>query len=84
MCLGVPGKIIAISDQKRSMAKVDVGGIVREVSLACIVEEGESPEALVGNWVLIHVGFALSLIDEDEARRTLELIGGLEPDALSR
>lgn len=84
MCLGVPGKILSISDQKRSMAKVDVAGIVREVSLACIVEEGERLEVLVGQWVLIHVGFALSLIDEDEAHLTMKLIAGLESDALYR
>ncbi len=83
MCLGVPGKIITIVNPDRLLVRVDVGGVVREVSLACVLEEGERPEDLVGEWVLIHVGFALSRIDAEEARRTLELIAALESDALS-
>ncbi len=81
MCLGVPGKITEIADAERLLVKVDVGGVVREVSLACVLEEGEEPIDLVGEWVLIHVGFALSRIDAIEAQRTLELIAGLEQDA---
>ena len=69
MCLGIPGKITEIY-QKDSlqMAKIDFGGILKEVCLAY------TPEAEVGNYALIHVGFAISLMDEEEAQETLKLI----------
>jgi len=69
MCLGIPGKITVIY-QKDSlrMAKMDFGGIIKE---ACLEY---TPEAKVGDYALIHVGFALSLMDEEEARETLKLI----------
>jgi len=69
MCLGIPGKIIEIY-QKDSlrMAKMDFGGIIKE---ACLEYE---PEAKVGDYALIHVGFAISLMDEEEAQETLKLI----------
>jgi hydrogenase expression/formation protein HypC len=68
MCLAVPGKIVAIVDAERQLAQVDIGGVRREVNLACVVEEGERLEDLVGAWVVVHVGFALSRIDEEAAR----------------
>jgi hydrogenase expression/formation protein HypC len=69
MCLAIPGKIESIEgeDFGRS-ARVNFGGIVREVSLAYV------PEAQVGNYVIVHVGFAISLLDEDEANRTFEYL----------
>lgn len=69
MCLGIPGKIIEIY-QKDSlrMAKIDFGGIVKEACLEYI------PEAKVQDYALIHVGFAISLMDEEEAQETLKLI----------
>ncbi|MGZ9164567.1 MAG: HypC/HybG/HupF family hydrogenase formation chaperone [Anaerolineales bacterium] len=69
MCLGIPGKIIEIY-QKDSlrMAKIDFGGIVKEACLEYI------PEAKVHDYALIHVGFAISLMDEEEAQETLKLI----------
>ena len=69
MCLAIPGKITQIY-QKDSlhMAKIDFGGISREICLAY------TPEAKVGDYALIHVGFAISLMDEDEAQETLKLI----------
>ncbi|MGZ9224341.1 MAG: HypC/HybG/HupF family hydrogenase formation chaperone [Anaerolineales bacterium] len=69
MCLGIPGKIIEIY-QKDSlrMAKIDFGGIVKEACLEYI------PEAKVNDYALIHVGFAISLMDEEEAQETLKLI----------
>jgi len=69
MCLGIPGKIIEIY-QKDSlrMAKIDFGGIVKE---ACLEY---TPEAKVEDYALIHVGFAISLMDEEEAQETLKLI----------
>lgn len=74
MCLGIPGQIIEISDAKQSMAKVDVAGIQREVNIACIIDENLPIEKLIGEWVLVHVGFAMSHIDAEEARKTLQLL----------
>ena len=69
MCLGIPGKIIEISDQGTLlMGKVDFGGVIKEVCLAYV------PEAKVGDYTLIHVGFALSLMDEEEANATLDTL----------
>lgn len=74
MCLGIPGKIVSIIDSDKLLAKVDVGGIQRPVNIACIVAEAHPPEACVGEWVLVHVGFAMSRIDADEARKTLRIL----------
>ncbi|MBE0452156.1 HypC/HybG/HupF family hydrogenase formation chaperone [Roseovarius autotrophicus] len=75
MCLGIPGQIIAVTDPARLMGMAEVSGVRREVSLACIAT---GPlEDLVGQWALIHVGFAMALIDEDEAAKTLEALRGL-------
>jgi hydrogenase expression/formation protein HypC len=71
MCLGIPGKIISITDQSRQLGMVDVSGIQREVNLSCIAEEGVSLERYIDEWVLVHVGFAMSIIDEAEAQATL-------------
>lgn len=69
MCLGIPGKIIEIYEKDSlPMAKIDFGGIVKEACLAY------TPEATVGEYALIHVGFAISLMDEEEAQATLKLI----------
>ena len=72
MCLGIPGQIIRITDAARMMAMADVSGVRREVNLICVA--GDEPQALLGQWVLIHVGFAMSVIDEAEAQKTLELL----------
>jgi hydrogenase expression/formation protein HypC len=72
MCLGIPGQIVAITDADRLMAMAEVSGVRREVNVACVAQS--DPAALVGQWVLIHVGFAMSLIDADEAARTLEAL----------
>jgi len=74
MCLGIPGRITEITDGASLMAKVDVSGVQREVNIACIVSEEYPPERCVGDWVLVHVGFAMSRIDEAEARRTLRIL----------
>jgi hydrogenase expression/formation protein HypC len=69
MCLAVPGKILSISGEDFArMARVSFGGIVKEVSLAYV------PEACEGQYVLVHVGFAISVIDEAEAMRTFEVL----------
>ncbi|PFG28428.1 HypC/HybG/HupF family hydrogenase formation chaperone [Corynebacterium renale] len=68
MCLGVPAQIVEIPEPTR--ATVSIGGVQRVISTDLLVEEGLS----VGEWVLVHVGFALSKIDEDEANVTLQQI----------
>ena len=75
MCLGIPGQIVEITDAGRLMALADVSGVRREVNVACVLE-GDISE-LVGKWTLIHVGFAMSLIDEEEAANTLEALRDL-------
>lgn len=74
MCLGIPGQIIEISDAKLKLAVVNVGGVKRQVNIACIVDEQNPPEACIGDWVLVHVGFAMNRIDEQEAIETLNLL----------
>ena len=78
MCLGIPGKIIDIYERDGlRMGKVDFGGIVREACLAYV------PEAQIGDYTIIHVGFALNVIDEEEAQQTLALldeIGALDDE----
>jgi hydrogenase expression/formation protein HypC len=72
MCLGVPGKIVELYEQNDlPMGKVEFGGIRKEVCLAY------TPEAQVGDYVLVHVGFAISRIDEHEAQETLDLLNEL-------
>ena len=73
MCLGIPGKIVAIEDATKKLGVVDVGGVRRVTNLACVLN-GDAPDSLVGEWVLVHVGFAMSRIDPEEAARTLELM----------
>ncbi len=70
MCLGIPGQILEIVDEANSIAKVNVSGVKRNVSVALVGPEGIGP----GDWVLIHVGFAMSKIDENEARETMEIL----------
>ena len=70
MCLGIPGKIIDIVDDANSIAKVEVSGVRRNVSIALVRPEGIAP----GDWVLIHVGFAMSKIDEAEAQETMRAL----------
>jgi hydrogenase expression/formation protein HypC len=69
MCLGVPGRIVEVRDRDGlTMATVDFGGVLREVCLDYV------PEAQVGDYCLVHVGFALNLLGEDEAQETLSLL----------
>ena len=74
MCLGIPGQIVEVSDPVRKLAMVDVGGVRRMVNIACIVDDAHPAASCVGDWVLVHVGFAMSRINEEEAARTLELL----------
>lgn len=78
MCLGIPGRVVEIVDAERLTGVVDVSGVRRAVNLACVAGP-EGVDAVVGEWVLVHVGFAMSRIDPDEAAATLaalEALGG--------
>jgi hydrogenase expression/formation protein HypC len=77
MCLGIPGRIVAIDDPVRRLATVDVGGVRRQINIACIVDDAHLVEACIGDWVLIHVGFAMSRINETEATETLKILAEL-------
>ena len=74
MCLGIPGQLVEIVDVAGKLALVDVGGVRREVNIAFIVDADHPVAACVGDWVLVHVGFAMVRIDEDEAAATLALL----------
>ncbi|NDL62251.1 hydrogenase maturation factor HybG [Acerihabitans arboris] len=76
MCIGIPGKIVAVGADIHQPARIEVCGVQRAVNIA-LVCEGE-PAALVGQWVLVHVGFAMSLLDEQEARETLEALRSMQ------
>ena len=78
MCLGIPGRIVDIVDPEACTAVVEVSGVRRRVNVACVVDAGHPVDSCVGDWVLVHVGFAMSRIDEDEARKTLELLAELD------
>lgn len=75
MCLGIPGQIIAITDASRQLALAEVSGVRREVSVACVARD--PLDLLIGEWALIHVGFAMAVIDADEAARTLQALRDL-------
>ncbi|NES70095.1 HypC/HybG/HupF family hydrogenase formation chaperone [Okeania sp. SIO2B3] len=74
MCLGIPGQIIEITDFAKKLATVSISGVKREVNIACIVDEKHPVESCVGDWVLVHVGFAMNRLDEEEATETLKLL----------
>lgn len=74
MCLGIPGRIVTIDDATRKLATVDVSGVRRQVNIACIVDAAHPVEACLGDWVLVHVGFAMSRIDATEAALTLQIL----------
>ena len=80
MCLAVPGKILSIAGEELlRMARVSFGGTVKEVNLAYV------PEAQVGDYVLVHIGFAISKIDEEEAKKVFEYLkemGELESEGI--
>ena len=77
MCLGIPGQIIGIDDRQKKLATVEISGVRRQINLACIIADDHTIDDCVGDWVLVHVGFAMSRIDEAEAARTLEILAEL-------
>lgn len=74
MCLGIPGKIVEVHDPEHCLAMVEVSGVRRAINIACIVDASHPPQGCQGDWVLVHVGFAMSRLDEAEAAKTLELL----------
>jgi hydrogenase expression/formation protein HypC len=81
MCLGIPGQIVEMVDDENHIAKVNVSGVKRNVNIMLVRPDGIVP----GDWVLIHVGFAMSKIDEAEAHetmKTLQLMGDVYTDEL--
>ena len=79
MCLAIPGQIVEVVDEQNRLASVDVAGVRRNVNIGLLDAEdvgGVGP----GDWVLIHVGFALSKVDEEEAAATLKLLEGMGQD----
>ncbi len=74
MCLGIPGRIVEIIDIDDKLAIVEVGGVRRPINISFIAEDGRAAASYIGEWVLVHVGFAMSRIDEAEAERTLALL----------
>ena len=77
MCLAIPGQVIELVDEVNQIAKVDVVGVRRNINVSLLASDGD--EARPGDWVLIHVGFALSKVDEEEAHATLALAAGHGP-----
>lgn len=72
MCLGIPGQIVEIIDEDIYLAKADVSGVRRNINIGLVHHEEEKVE--IGDWVLIHVGFAMSKLNEDEAHSTLQAL----------
>jgi hydrogenase expression/formation protein HypC len=73
MCLGIPGELVGAVDDNPDLAVVDVSGVRRRINIALLVDEGLE----LGDWVLVHVGFALSKISESEAQAVLGYLEGL-------
>ena len=81
MCIGVPGQVVSVGESVHHLAQVDVCGVRRDVNIMLVCES--EPTALLGQWVLVHVGFAMSVINEAEARDTLDALQNMfdvEPD----
>ncbi len=76
MCLAIPGMVVEIVDADLAHAKVEIAGVRRTINVGLLESEGVAP----GDWVLVHVGFALSKVDEEEAQATLKLLRGMGTD----
>lgn len=74
MCLGIPGQIVEITNAEQKLAIVDISGVKRQINIACIVDDYHPVESCIGDWVLVHVGFAMNRIDPTEAAETLLLL----------
>jgi hydrogenase expression/formation protein HypC len=79
MCLAIPGQVIEVVDDVNRLAKVDVAGVKRTINVG-LLDADDGGGAAPGDWVLIHVGFAISKVDEEEARATRELLERMGAD----
>lgn len=79
MCLAIPGQVVEITDEAHSLARVNVAGVHRVVNVGLLGSSGEDG-VVPGDWVLIHVGFAISRIDEEEAEQTFEFLSRFEDE----
>jgi hydrogenase expression/formation protein HypC len=76
MCLGIPGELVELADDDTDLATVSVAGVRRKVNVGLLIED---EELVVGDWILIHVGFALAKIDEAEAAAALQMLHSMGP-----
>jgi hydrogenase expression/formation protein HypC len=74
LCLGIPGRIVEIKDAETNLAVADFNGVKRVINITCVRDLGTDAHEMLGAWVLVHVGFAMSRIDEAEAAKTLQLL----------
>jgi hydrogenase expression/formation protein HypC len=77
MCLAIPGQVVEVVDEGNRLAKVDVAGVQRSVNIGLLDDNGGVG---IGDWVLIHVGFAISQVDEEEAIATRKMLEGMGAD----
>ena len=80
MCLGIPGQVVDIVDTEAHLAKVDVNGVRRVISVRLLATDDPLDSLRVGDWVLVHVGFAMAKIDEREAQLTLDQVQKMGAD----
>jgi hydrogenase expression/formation protein HypC len=74
MCLGIPGRIIKIDDVMNEVATVDICGVRRQINITCIIDADHPITSCINDWVLVHVGFAMSRIGEAQAVETLKIL----------
>jgi hydrogenase expression/formation protein HypC len=79
MCLAIPGQIVELSTEQAGLAKVDVAGVKRNVNISLLEDEGVAS----GDWVLIHVGFAMSKIEASQAKDQLRMLAALGEDEMA-
>lgn len=79
MCLAIPGQVLEVVDETNRLAKVDIAGVRRNVNIG-LLDDDPSGGVEIGDWVLIHVGFALSKVDEEEAIATRRMLEGMGDD----
>ncbi|WP_346826223.1 HypC/HybG/HupF family hydrogenase formation chaperone [Serratia inhibens] len=85
MCIGIPGRVVALDPRQPQHVWAEVCGARREINIALVCQAGQPREALLGSWVLIHVGFAMSRLDEREAAEmlaALQAMGEVESDVV--
>lgn len=78
MCLAIPGQVVEFTDEDNDLARVDVAGVHRVVNVGLLQDSEGAGGVEPGDWVLIHVGFAISRVDEEEARQTFEFLSQFE------